>query len=404
MVVRILLHDFKKIAPSPLPMLRNIIKEFKITSIQEAINLKQRPFSGLLPLNQFDYFNIFSICPFEKTPEYIKTEGADVYMANRYIDRSFEVSKANVKIENCIIDGDVLIKFAEHVTISQCIITGKVECRNVQNAYFSSINVNRLKIYDCDFDNLHFDYCKVFRFLLSNCSIKNPRMFNNIFFEPHIVNSGLQDCDFKIDISQFDTKKVNLRTIRKIIEDAPTNIEDANKFYLTFQADENVKCTESTKDNFVNQVELFLTKGHFGNDNHLYGNLKYQKALYSNSGLKRFLIWLTGALYIPSRWIIFIILNTVIFTMLYCTIPELKFITINNDTPQSIDFWTSMYYSICQIIGATREFAVTYEADEDGTALNFESVSNVVSDVRASRPMAANWKEKIETHLRNKKN
>ena len=54
--------------------------------------------------------------------------------------------------------------------------------------------------------------------------------------------------------------------------------------------------------------------------------------------------------------------------------------------------------------GITREFAVTYEADEDGTALNFESVSNVVSDVRASRPMAANWKEKIETHLRNKKN
>ena len=151
-------------------------------------------------------------------------------------------------------------------------------------------------------------------------------------------------------------------------------------------------------------MELFLTKGHFGNDNHLYGNLKYQKALYSNSGLKRFLIWLTGALYIPSRWIIFIILNTVIFTMLYCAIPELKFITINNDTLQSIDFWTSMYYSICQIIGATREFAVTYEADEDGTALNFESVSNVVSDVRASRPMAANWKEKIETHLRNKKN
>lgn len=53
--------------------------------------------------------------------------------------------------------------------------------------------------------------------------------------------------------------------------------------------------------------------------------------------------------------------------------------------------------------GITREFAVTYEADEDGTALNFESVSNVVSDVRASRPMAANWKEKIETHLKSKK-
>lgn len=53
--------------------------------------------------------------------------------------------------------------------------------------------------------------------------------------------------------------------------------------------------------------------------------------------------------------------------------------------------------------GITQEFAVTYYADEDGTALNFESVSNVVSDVRASRPMAANWKDKIEAHLKRKK-
>ena len=52
--------------------------------------------------------------------------------------------------------------------------------------------------------------------------------------------------------------------------------------------------------------------------------------------------------------------------------------------------------------GITQEFAVTYCADEDGTALNFDCVSEAISDVRASRPMAANWKEKIETHLRNK--
>ena len=53
--------------------------------------------------------------------------------------------------------------------------------------------------------------------------------------------------------------------------------------------------------------------------------------------------------------------------------------------------------------GITKEFAVTYCADEEGTALNFDCVSEAVSDVRASRPMAANWKDKIESHLKRRK-
>ena len=53
--------------------------------------------------------------------------------------------------------------------------------------------------------------------------------------------------------------------------------------------------------------------------------------------------------------------------------------------------------------GITREFAVTYCADEEGTALNFDCISEAVSDVRASRPMSVNWKDKIESHLKRKK-
>lgn len=384
-VERILFHDFERIAPSPFPILRDIIKEFKITSIQEAIDLKQRPFSGLLPLDQFDYFKFFSISPFEKTPEYIKTEGADVYITNRYIDKNFEVSKANVVIKNCIIDGDIKIKYAERVSFYHCIIMGKIECIDVQKAYFTSVNVSQLEILDSSLNSIDFQNCKIFRFILWDNTIKHLKMFNNMFFEPYLVNLNLQECESKIDISQFDNKKLNFRTIQRIIEDTPTNIEDSNKFYLTFQVDENVKCTESIKDNFVNQVELFLTKGNLGNDNHLYGYLKYQKALYSNSGLKRFLIWLTGALYIPSRWIIFIILNTVIFTMLYCTIPGLKFITINNDTLQNIDFWTSIYYSICQIIGANptnyNPYGITQIFTTIQTLLNTFYIANLLASI-----------------------
>ena len=53
--------------------------------------------------------------------------------------------------------------------------------------------------------------------------------------------------------------------------------------------------------------------------------------------------------------------------------------------------------------GITKEFAVTYCADEEGTALNFDCVSEAVSDVRASRPMSVNWKDRISDYIGKKK-
>lgn len=45
-------------------------------------------------------------------------------------------------------------------------------------------------------------------------------------------------------------------------------------------------------------------------------------------------------------------------------------------------------------IGADR--AATYHADSEGTELNYNVVSEVVSDFRANRPVSHDWKEKIE--------
>ena len=57
-------------------------------------------------------------------------------------------------------------------------------------------------------------------------------------------------------------------------------------------------------------------------------------------------------------------------------------------------------------IGADR--AVRYQSDHEGTALNFEVISDAVSSVRAcpAVPLAANWKERIEADFekRGKKN
>lgn len=49
-------------------------------------------------------------------------------------------------------------------------------------------------------------------------------------------------------------------------------------------------------------------------------------------------------------------------------------------------------------IGADR--AVNYKCDEAGTALNYEVISEAVCSVRASRPLSADWKKRIDEDVR----
>ena len=48
--------------------------------------------------------------------------------------------------------------------------------------------------------------------------------------------------------------------------------------------------------------------------------------------------------------------------------------------------------------GISADRAVTYEADCEGTRMNFDVVSRTVSSVRMARPLGANWKKDIEKH------
>ena len=53
--------------------------------------------------------------------------------------------------------------------------------------------------------------------------------------------------------------------------------------------------------------------------------------------------------------------------------------------------------------GISADNAVTYRADPQGTALNFEAVGNVLSDVRARRGISRHWKERIERDVSSRK-
>jgi uncharacterized protein YegL len=46
--------------------------------------------------------------------------------------------------------------------------------------------------------------------------------------------------------------------------------------------------------------------------------------------------------------------------------------------------------------GITEEFAVNYNADSVGTAVIYEAVCDAVCSVRASKPMSAKWKQKVD--------
>ncbi|MBK5241461.1 hypothetical protein [Clostridium sp.] len=46
--------------------------------------------------------------------------------------------------------------------------------------------------------------------------------------------------------------------------------------------------------------------------------------------------------------------------------------------------------------GISSDRAANYNADGEGTRLNYEAVSNVVSELRASRPITESWKAEIE--------
>ena len=53
-----------------------------------------------------------------------------------------------------------------------------------------------------------------------------------------------------------------------------------------------------------------------------------------------------------------------------------------------------------QRYGIGKDRAANYQADGAGTALNYAVVSEAVSCLRASQPIAANWKERIEEDVK----
>ena len=53
--------------------------------------------------------------------------------------------------------------------------------------------------------------------------------------------------------------------------------------------------------------------------------------------------------------------------------------------------------------GISADRSVTFHNDARGQALNYEAMSDAMSTLRASEPLGAEWKEKIEEDFRGRK-
>ena len=52
--------------------------------------------------------------------------------------------------------------------------------------------------------------------------------------------------------------------------------------------------------------------------------------------------------------------------------------------------------------GISADRAVNYKCDEEGTALNYEVISEAVCFVRACKPLSADWKKRIDEDVKNR--
>lgn len=349
-ILKLLLCRFEKSDRYPLNryILSDIIKQNKIQSIKELGKLTQQPFSGVFALDQFD-IDMWRMGGQIENLKYIEIEDRDVCIKNRYIAADLKFEKGKIDICNCIIEGNVEIGSSAKIQFSQCIIMGKMTCTNVSAAYFSSVNVKQLMLYNSDLDVLRIEYCKIYRFIFHSCSLNKQSWFLNEFVEPYIAK--IDEIKGKIDMSQFDAKNINRRMIKQINAEMPVKIKNVEDFYLTFMCKKrqaSVPPDEITLD----MVNIVLKHGDLKENHNLYSNMKYKKVLYSNNGWRRLFVILTGGFYIPSRWIMYLLMSTVCFAAIYSSFPIVQFLNTITQKMERLDLWTSVYYSVLRIINA----------------------------------------------------
>lgn len=327
--------------------LNSIIKNRNITDLDMLKALPNEPFSGIMVYDHLDYFSIthkldYLLQP-KTPPAQIEEYSGDFILSNRYITQDILINKRHeANIQNCIITGNIELSSVEKISFWNCVIVGKITCFGSSKISIVECNASHFLIYNCHLSKFTLSLSKIYRLEMHSSSIDVLEMYNNEVVQPYLANLKLPDT--KIDAGQFNFRNISPRIIRKK-RGTPNE-----RFFLTYQLNKKEKKV-TPADIAIDTVETLLNNGSFGNDYHTLANLKYKKSLYSNTGLKKFFIFITGGFFFPSRWITYLVVLTILFALIYWRIPSGFVSTIDGAFIQ-LNYITALHYSLLQIIGA----------------------------------------------------
>lgn len=330
--------------------LSKIVRTQKIKSFNQIHKLATIPYSGILYYDYFDWFFGLNGKFQEELPESISCSGIDVgkddiYIVNRVVKPQFKLSRCKkVCFENCVIEGNIEIINCDSVVFWNCICTGKILCAGIKRIEITEANCNYLLVYNSSPIIIDIHLCKIRRLELHSCNISEISFYLNKIYEPYLPNLSLPSC--KIDMSQFIKRNISKK---KISKNTDSHISEKN-FYFSFQIESPIE-VPSSNQLAVETIDNLLKHGDFKYDYVFMGDLKYKKMLYSNNGLKKLFVLLTGGFYKPWIWIWYLLCSTVLFSFLY-SLPNVSFIQTTTNAIYNLDLLNAAHYSILQIIGA----------------------------------------------------
>lgn len=320
----------------------NIIKKNN-----DLIKLGDIPFSGIFKIDNLDlHFDLYAyIHPRDNLPDNLTIENGTIIVSNRIIQIDFKFNKCpSISFNNCIFENNVKFSNCEELIFWNCIFMEEVECVNISSIKILETNIKFLFIYNSSNLNLNFNFSKIYRFEFIFCHIEKMLITNNKIIE--IYFAQLHMPKNKIDMSQFVEKNVNFKTIHK----EKNKIKCPDDFLISFQVHQPLKNVLKS-DIALDNINILLNSGEFGTNNNELANLKYKKLLYSNKGIKKMFVFITGGFLKPVLWIYYLVAITVIFAGIYC-MPFSQFELKSSSEVINIDLWTALHYSILMIIGS----------------------------------------------------
>lgn len=330
--------------------LSNTIKKNKIVTIDQLKQLDKDPFSSILPLGGSDYKVLFWNSKRKNNEDNkMSFDHPQLIVNNRHISEDFDVNGGTVSFENCIIEGNITVSGADYLSLSQCIILGKVWITATKEVHLNFSNIEQVLMYNCRLEVLKIEYCKIYRMVFHSSSVDNLFFIKNRFIEPYIAAVDFPEGT-RLDMEQFAANSISHKTVRKIEKTERPSIPHRDEFFLTYAFDLPDRTVTSADISFE-MADIILKYGDLDKDHNTYANMMYEKAYNTNTGWRRFLVVVTGAFYKPLRWGFYLIISTLLFTLLYTCIPSIKFTYILSGDRVSLDIWTALYYSTCQIIG-----------------------------------------------------